>query len=181
MRVRNFETEKLKVNDARGKPGGDWRRVVWKVFDSAEAVFEVDNYRELCARPERGRLRNLATRYRTTPIRTARSRCRVTPRRSPSASRSRSRSACRRPGSRPSRRASATWRTRKRSPPRCCSAAGGAVVAARRRSSRRVGMVETALEQLSKAAHPGARRRAPGVDGQQPAWSCCAATGTPSR
>jgi len=63
MRVRNFETEKLKVNDARGNPVAIGAVVVWKVFDSAEAVFEVDNYENYVHVQSEAALRNLATRY----------------------------------------------------------------------------------------------------------------------
>ena len=45
-RVRNFESSKLKVNDSRGSPIEIAAVVVWKVFDTAEALFEVDDYEE---------------------------------------------------------------------------------------------------------------------------------------
>ena len=44
LRIRNFETAKLKVNDSRANPIEIAAIVVWKVVDSAEAMFEVDNY-----------------------------------------------------------------------------------------------------------------------------------------
>lgn len=44
LRVRNFETAKLKVNDNRANPIEIAAIVVWKVVDTAEALFEVDNY-----------------------------------------------------------------------------------------------------------------------------------------
>ena len=44
LRVRNFESGKLKVNDASGNPIEIAAVVVWKVEDTAEAFFEVDNY-----------------------------------------------------------------------------------------------------------------------------------------
>ena len=44
LRVRNFETAKLKVNDLDGNPIEIAAVVVWQVVDSAEAVFEVDNF-----------------------------------------------------------------------------------------------------------------------------------------
>jgi len=43
-RVRNFESSKMKVNDSRGSPIEIAAVVVWKVFDTAEAIFEVDDY-----------------------------------------------------------------------------------------------------------------------------------------
>lgn len=44
LRIRNFETEKLKVNDSRANPIEIAAIVVWKVVDTAEALFEVDDY-----------------------------------------------------------------------------------------------------------------------------------------
>ena len=53
LRVRNFETEKLKVNDHDGNPIEIAAVVVWKVVDTAEAMFEVDDYENYVARAER--------------------------------------------------------------------------------------------------------------------------------
>ena len=44
LRVRNFESSRLKVNDIDGNPIEIAAVVVWKVVDTAEAVFEVDDY-----------------------------------------------------------------------------------------------------------------------------------------
>src|SRR5262245_54738004 len=44
LRVRNFETEKLKVNDHVSNPIVIAAVVVWQVVDTAEAIFEVDDY-----------------------------------------------------------------------------------------------------------------------------------------
>src|SRR5262245_35110884 len=44
LRVRNFETGRSKVNDADGNPIEIGAVVVWQVVDTAEAIFEVDNY-----------------------------------------------------------------------------------------------------------------------------------------
>jgi hypothetical protein len=44
--VRNFDSEKLKVNDKKGSPIGISAGVVRRVKDSAQAVFEVDDYLE---------------------------------------------------------------------------------------------------------------------------------------
>jgi regulator of protease activity HflC (stomatin/prohibitin superfamily) len=46
LRVRNFETAKLKVNDARANPIEIGAIVVWKVVETAEALFEVDDYQK---------------------------------------------------------------------------------------------------------------------------------------
>jgi len=63
MRVRNFESAKLKVNDHDGNPIEIAAVVVWKVVDSAEALFEVDNYDNFVHVQCEAALRNLATTY----------------------------------------------------------------------------------------------------------------------
>jgi regulator of protease activity HflC (stomatin/prohibitin superfamily) len=61
LRVRNFESAKLKVNDHDGNPIEIAAVVVWRVVDSAEALFEVDNYQEFVSVQSEAALRNLAT------------------------------------------------------------------------------------------------------------------------
>jgi regulator of protease activity HflC (stomatin/prohibitin superfamily) len=63
LRVRNFETGRLKVNDTDGNPVEIAAVVVWKVVDTAEASFEVDNYEHYVHVQSEAALRNLATRY----------------------------------------------------------------------------------------------------------------------
>lgn len=63
VRVRNFETAKLKVNDIRGNPIEIAAIVVWSVVDTAEAVFRVDNYENFVHVQSESALRNLATGY----------------------------------------------------------------------------------------------------------------------
>ncbi len=63
LRVRNFETGKLKVNDKSGNPIEIAAVVVWKVVDTAEAVFEVDNFEDYVHVQSEAALRNLATGY----------------------------------------------------------------------------------------------------------------------
>ncbi len=63
QRVRNFETAKLKVNDHAANPIEIGAVVVWKVTDTAEAVFEVDNYENFVHVQSEAALRNLATSY----------------------------------------------------------------------------------------------------------------------
>ncbi len=62
-RVRNFESSKLKVNDSNGSPIEIAAVVVWKVFDTAEALFEVDDYEEFVQIQSEAALRNLSTNY----------------------------------------------------------------------------------------------------------------------
>jgi regulator of protease activity HflC (stomatin/prohibitin superfamily) len=61
VRVRNFETSKLKVNDKDGNPIEIAAVVVWKVTDTAEALFEVDDYENFVHVQAESALRNLAT------------------------------------------------------------------------------------------------------------------------
>ena len=66
-RIRNFESAKLKVNDSRGSPIEIAAVVVWKVFDTAEALFEVDDYEEFVQIQSESALRNLSTTYPYEP------------------------------------------------------------------------------------------------------------------
>jgi regulator of protease activity HflC (stomatin/prohibitin superfamily) len=63
LRVRNFETGRLKVNDHHGNPIEIAAVVVWKVVDTAEAMFEVDDYQHFVAVQSEAAVRNLATGY----------------------------------------------------------------------------------------------------------------------
>ena len=63
LRVRNFETERSKVNDTEGNPIEMAAVVVWKVVDTAEASFEVDDYVNYVHVQSESALRNLATLY----------------------------------------------------------------------------------------------------------------------
>jgi len=60
LRVRNFECSKLKVNDHDGNPIEIGAVVVWRVVDSAEAIFQVDNYDNFLHVQSEAALRNLA-------------------------------------------------------------------------------------------------------------------------
>jgi len=66
-RVRNFESSKLKVNDSRGSPIEIAAVVVWRVIDTAEAIFEVDDYEEFVTIQSESALRNLTTTYPYEP------------------------------------------------------------------------------------------------------------------
>ena len=63
LRVRNFETARLKVNDRDGNPIEIAAVVVWRVVDTAEAAFEVDHYEDYVHVQSEAALRNLATAY----------------------------------------------------------------------------------------------------------------------
>lgn len=63
VRVRNFESGKLKVNDKNGNPIEIAAVIVWEVVDTAEAVFQVDDYEDFVSIQSESALRNLATSY----------------------------------------------------------------------------------------------------------------------
>ncbi len=63
IRVRNFESDKLKVNDKDGNPIEIATVVVWKVVDTAEAMFHVDDYVHFVRVQSEAALRNMATHY----------------------------------------------------------------------------------------------------------------------
>ncbi|HXW04566.1 MAG TPA: SPFH domain-containing protein [Vicinamibacterales bacterium] len=64
LRVRNFESARLKVNDHEGNPIEIAAVVVWRVVDTAEAIFEVDDYQNFVKVQSEAAVRNLATSYK---------------------------------------------------------------------------------------------------------------------
>ena len=63
LRVRNFESGKLKVNELDGSPIEIAAVIVWRVVDSAEAVFNVDDYESFVHIQSEAALRAMATAY----------------------------------------------------------------------------------------------------------------------
>ena len=63
LRIHNFETAKLKVNDLDSNPIEIGAVVVWQVVDSAEALFEVENYEDYVRVQSESAVRTLATQY----------------------------------------------------------------------------------------------------------------------
>lgn len=63
LRVRNFNSERLKVNDAQGSPIEIAAVVVWRVVDSAKAIFDVETFSDFVAIQSETALRALANRY----------------------------------------------------------------------------------------------------------------------
>jgi regulator of protease activity HflC (stomatin/prohibitin superfamily) len=63
LRVRNFNSKIIKVNDAEGSPIEIAAVVVWQVFDSAKSKFAVDDYEEFVAIQSETAIRSLAIRY----------------------------------------------------------------------------------------------------------------------
>ncbi|HEU4991082.1 MAG TPA: SPFH domain-containing protein [Luteimonas sp.] len=63
LRVRNFESGKLKVNELDGSPIEIAAVIVWQVLDSAEAVYNVDDYESFVHIQSESALRTMATSY----------------------------------------------------------------------------------------------------------------------
>lgn len=63
LRVRNFESSKLKVNDRDGNPVEIAAVVVWRVIETAEAMFHVDDYEQFVHVQSEAAVRMLATSY----------------------------------------------------------------------------------------------------------------------
>ena len=63
LRIRNFESAKLKVNDLAGNPIEIAAIVVWRVVETAEAAFHVENYENFVTVQSESALRNLASTY----------------------------------------------------------------------------------------------------------------------
>jgi hypothetical protein len=63
IRVRNFETRRLKVNDADGNPVEIAAIVVWQVTDTAKSLYAVDNYEDFVTTQAESALRHVANSY----------------------------------------------------------------------------------------------------------------------
>jgi regulator of protease activity HflC (stomatin/prohibitin superfamily) len=63
LRTRNFNSEKLKVNDKRGNPIEIAAVVVWRVQDTAQAAFDVDDYENYVRVQSESAIRHLASAY----------------------------------------------------------------------------------------------------------------------
>ncbi len=63
LRLRNINGERIKVNDARGNPVEIAAVVVWRVVDTAQAVFDVDEFTHYVTVQSESAIRHLATEY----------------------------------------------------------------------------------------------------------------------
>jgi regulator of protease activity HflC (stomatin/prohibitin superfamily) len=63
LRVRNFQSERIKVNDASGNPIEIAAVVVWQVVDTAKAVFDVQDFEQFVTVQSETALRHLANEY----------------------------------------------------------------------------------------------------------------------
>lgn len=63
LRVRNFQSERIKVNDASGNPIEIAAVIVWRVTDTAKAVFDVEDFEQFVVVQSEAAVRHLASRY----------------------------------------------------------------------------------------------------------------------
>ncbi|GCD84159.1 SPFH domain-containing protein [Parageobacillus thermoglucosidasius] len=63
LRVRNFTSSKLKVNDVQGNPIEIAAVIVFRVIDSAKAIFDVDDYEQFVEIQSEAAIRHVATKY----------------------------------------------------------------------------------------------------------------------
>ena len=123
QRVRNFESGKLKVNELDGSPIEIAAVIVWQVVDSAEAVYNVDDYESFVHIQSESALRAMATSYPYDQHEDGQLALRS---HAAEISKHLMDELAGAPGRRrragASTRASATWPTRRKSPRPCCSA-----------------------------------------------------------
>jgi regulator of protease activity HflC (stomatin/prohibitin superfamily) len=74
-RVRNVTSERLKVNDLRGNPIEIASNVVWRVTDTAQALYDVDDYNKVPVRADRERRAPIGARYAYDDIEHQETRC----------------------------------------------------------------------------------------------------------
>ena len=67
LKVNNFQSHQLKVNDAQGNPIEIGAVIVWRVVDTAKALFEIEDYRQLVNIQCETALRQLASHYPYEP------------------------------------------------------------------------------------------------------------------
>ncbi|MBI5807480.1 MAG: SPFH domain-containing protein [Ignavibacteriales bacterium] len=63
LRIHNFNSEKIKVNDLHGNPIEIAAVIVWRVFDSARAIFDVQNYEQFVSIQSETAIRAIASQY----------------------------------------------------------------------------------------------------------------------
>jgi regulator of protease activity HflC (stomatin/prohibitin superfamily) len=63
VRANNFISEKIKVNDLRGNPIEMAAQIVWRVVDTAQALFDVDDYKEFVRVQVEAAIRTIGARY----------------------------------------------------------------------------------------------------------------------
>ena len=63
VRARNFNSEKLKVNDLRGNPIEMAAQIVWRVVDTAQALFDIDDYQQFVRVQVEAAVRTIGSRY----------------------------------------------------------------------------------------------------------------------
>ena len=75
LRIRNLDTDVLKVNDANGNPIEISAVITWQLRDAAQAAFDVEDYKGFVDIQAETAVRHVASVFPTTATRRARSRC----------------------------------------------------------------------------------------------------------
>ena len=131
LKAMTLNNEKQKVNDEEGNPIEIGVVVIWRVVNTARAVFHVENYATYISTQCDAAIRQVARQYPYDVSENGENRCADPPSRSPRSSAKRSRAASSSRGSKLRKRASPIWPMPRRSPRPCCSGSR------RPRSSRR--------------------------------------------
>jgi regulator of protease activity HflC (stomatin/prohibitin superfamily) len=63
VRANNFISEKIKVNDLRGNPIDIAAQIMWRVVDTAQALFDVDDYKQFVRVQVEAAIRAIGSRY----------------------------------------------------------------------------------------------------------------------
>jgi len=63
VRTNNFISERIKVNDLRGNPIEIAAQIVWRVVDTAQALFDIDDYRKFIVVQTEAAVRSIGSRY----------------------------------------------------------------------------------------------------------------------
>jgi regulator of protease activity HflC (stomatin/prohibitin superfamily) len=63
VRANNFISEKIKVNDLRGNPIEMVAQIMWRVVDTAQALFDVDDYKQFVRVQVEAAIRTIGSRY----------------------------------------------------------------------------------------------------------------------
>ena len=63
VRANNFISERIKVNDLRGNPIEIAAQIVWRVTDTAQALFDIDDYKEFVVVQTEAAVRSIGSRY----------------------------------------------------------------------------------------------------------------------
>ena len=151
VRANNIISERIKVNDLRGNPIEMAAQVVWRVTDTAQALFDVDDYKAFVMVQIEAAVRTIGSRYPYDDFEHQEVTLRGNHDQVGGELRTELIARLLSPGSPSTNAASPTSPMRRKSPARCCAASRPQAVVAARKTlvEGAVGMVEMALAQLS--------------------------------